>query len=270
MKKSQENESRSFKTLYLYAFAVFIVICISLVIKGFFIYQQSRFDPSHDFILAVGEPKEIRDVIAFHPEVPSIAILQLQDTSISIGSLAKDYGIPTYGYIFLPDNQAITTDVTAFMWESLLHTTDWSSNLTAIDKIRLLLLAKSVVTNNKSVDQISLLNQTPDTGTAITTALTDQDISSENITIQVINATNVTGFGERLGRVLTNLGADVVDVSSAQNNQVKSTITYYGNGSYTLDWLQKFFGVKATKQSNQTIANIVVTIGTDKQSTNEF
>ena len=84
--------------------------------------------------------------------------------------------------------------------------------------------------------------------TIVSTALTDQDISSENITIQVINATNVTGLAQRLGRVLTNLGADVVDVSSAQNNQAKSTIMYFGNDSYTLDWLQKYlwsYGHKA-------------------------
>lgn len=271
MKKSSAgNESRGLKTFYLYTLTVIFVICIALVIKGFFIYQQSKFDPSHDFIIAVGEPKDIRDIIAFHPEVPSIAILQLQDKSISFNSLAKDYGIATDGYIFLPEDQAISTDITAFMWESVLYTGNWQSNLTAIDKIRLMLLAKSVVTNNKSVNQISLNSQAPDIGTIISTALTDQDISSENITIQVINATNVTGLAQRLGRVLTNLGADVVDVSSAQNNQAKSTITYFGSDSYTLDWLQNFYGVKATKQSKQTIANIVITIGTDKQNTSKF
>jgi hypothetical protein len=261
---------KSLKTFYLYSFVVFVVICISLVIKAFFIYEQSKFDASHDFIVAVGEQKKIRDVIAFHPEVPSIAILQLQDKSIPYNSLAKEYGITTNGYIFLADDEDISTDMTAFMWESILHSATWQSNLTIIDKIRLMLLAKSVVTNNKSVVQISLNNQTSDTGTVITTALTDQDISSENITIQVINATNVTGLGQRLGRILTNLGADVVDVSSAQNNQTQSTITYFGNSSYTLDWLQKFFGVTATKQSRQTIANIVVTIGTDKQKATNF
>ena len=93
-------------------------------------------------LLPLGQPKQIRDIIAFHPEVPAIAILQLQDKAIQYNSLAKDYGIPTDGYIFLPETQGISTDMTAFMWESVLNTEDWKSNLTVIDKIRLMLLAK--------------------------------------------------------------------------------------------------------------------------------
>lgn len=270
MKKAAQTENKSLKTFYLYLFAVILIIIISLLIKGVFIIQQSKFDGSHDFILAVTEQNDVKEIIAFHPQISAISALIIQDNNISYGTLAKDYGIPTDGYIGVKGNSDIGSDVTAFIWSSILYTASWQSNLTAYDKIRLLLFSKSVTTNSKTTEMISLLNPAPDIGTTITNALTDQEIADENISIQIINATNVTGFAQRLGRVLTNMGADVVDVSTAQNTQEKSTIQYFGSQSYTVGRLEKLLGLTAEKITTQPIANIVITLGTDKSNTTKF
>jgi len=268
MKNPAHSERNSLKTFYLYILLVLCVICIALLIKGFFIIQQSKFDPSHDFTLAVTEQGKVKELISFHPQVPSLESLLIQDNP-PYQSLAKDYGIHTDGYIQVDDNN-FSSDVTAFMWASVLHTDIWQSNLTIIDKFRLMLLSKGVTSNNKSSDTISLSNPSQDTSTEITTDLTDQEISNENITIQIINATNISGFGQRLERVLSTMGANVVQISTAQNIQKKSTIAYYGDESYTLDRIEKVLGLTATKLQRQQIADIVITIGTDKSSTNEF
>ncbi len=269
-KKVSPHDNKSLKTFYLYALLVLSFIFISLVIKIIFIYQQSRFDPAHDFTLAVIQQKKVKEIAAFHPEISAVSVLVIHDNNISSDTLAKNYGIAIDGYVITQEGDAVGTDMATFLWSSLLNTTLWQSNLTALDKIRLLILAKNVSTNNRTLEQITLSEQTPDINTLIATALTDQDLASENISIQIINATGVSGLGQRLGKVLTNRGANIVDVSSAQNTQRTTTMAYYGNESYTGDRLQKYLGLTATKLHKQTIADIVITIGNDKKRTREF
>ncbi|HSW97537.1 MAG TPA: LytR C-terminal domain-containing protein [Candidatus Saccharimonadales bacterium] len=270
MKKNVHKETNSLKTVLLYFIVVTILICISLVIKAFYIYQQSKFDPAHEFVLAVVQQNKVKDIISFHPETQSISLLQLQDQNLPYARLAKDFGITTNGYIETQDGQNSYDDISSLMWTSIMHSADWHSDLTILDKLRLLFFAKNVSINNKSIQQISLTHQNPDLNTIIATALNDQDISSENVTIQIINTTTVSGLGQRLGKVLTNMGANVVDVTSSEKTQQQSTIAYFGNETYTVDRLQKFFGVTATKLTKQTIADIVITIGKDKEKTNGF
>lgn len=270
MKNAAQTENKSLKTFYLYLFAVIIVIIVALLVKVVFIIQQSKFDGSHDFILAVTKQNVVKEVIAFHPQIPAVSTLAIQDPNILYGTLAKEYGITTDGYIQIDNSSQIGADVTPFLWSSILHTADWQSNLTVFDKIRLLLFSKSVTTNNKTTEMISLINPAPASETTIINTLTDQGIADENISIQIINATNITGFGQRLGRVLTNMGADVIDVSTAQNIQEKTTIQYFGTKSYTVNRLAKLLGIPATEIATQPIANIVITLGSDKAKTNAF
>src|SRR5258708_1316066 len=252
MKKNVQHNSNSLKTFYLYATVVFVLIIISLTVKAIFILQQSRVDPAHEFILAVIQQRHVKEIVAFHPETPTLSILLIQDSAVSYDMLAKIYGITTDGYIET-NGEPQGADLTAFLWQSLLHTGTGESNLTILDKIRLMLLAKNVVTNNKTSQQLFLTKQTSDTNTMISTALTDQELASENISIEVVNATGVSGLGQRLGKVLTNLGANVVDVTSAAKEQPRTTLAYFGDESYTTDRLQKFLGISASKLSKQTI-----------------
>jgi len=270
MKKTAHQGNKSLKTVYLYFIIVFIIIFFALILKVIAIYQQSIYDPAHLFVLAVTQQKSVKEIIAFHPETPSLSILLIQDPHINYKNLAKDYGFVTDGYIETQQQINENTDPTSVLWASVMHTVSWQSNLTILDKIRLMLFVKNVSINNKNVEKISLINQTPDLNTTIATALNDQNISSENVTIQIINAANVSGLGQRLGRVLTNMGANVVDVSTSQKIQKKSTIAYFGNETYTVDRLQKFLGIPATKFTKQTIADIIIIIGTDKINTEEF
>lgn len=270
MKKTAPTESKSLKTFYLYVVFVIVLILVALLVKGFFIIRDSRFDSSHDFTLAVIQQQNVKEIVAFHPQVPSISVLVMQDTNDSYKNLAKEYGITTDGYVQSGSDSNLNSEMTSFMWQSVLHTESWPSNLTIFDKIRLMLLSKGITTNNKIVEKISLHNQTPQETTTITTALTDQEIADENISVQIINATDITGFGQRFSRVLTNMGANIVDVSTSQDTQKRTTIEYFGDPSYTVKRLEKLLGVTATKITTQPIANIVVILGEDKRITTEF
>lgn len=270
VKNAAQHESKSLKTFYLYAAIVLVLICISLTFKLFYIIQQSKFDPAHNFILAIVQNADVKEIIAFHPQTPSLSVLVVSDPHTPFTMLAKEDGIASDGYIQLGDSTQAGTDVTTSLWSSILHTATWKSDLTIVDKIRLLLLVKSITLNNKTIQQISFSDQNPNINTLIANTLTDQDLSTENISIQVINATDTPGLGQRLGRILTNLGANIVDVSSSQKTQQKTTIAYFGNQSYTLYKLQKLLGVDATKLTKEQIADIVIIIGNDNSKTESF
>ena len=270
MKKTAPKTSKSLKTFYLYTCIVLTVIVIALASKVFFTIAQSKVDTSHNFTFAITQQQKVKEIVSFHPQTPSVTVLVIQDKNIPYDTLARDYGISTDGYIQVDSTTRPSSDMTAFLWSALSHAAVWQSNLTAFDKIRLLLLAKSVAQNNRIVEHISLIHQSANSNTILANALADQDIANENVSIQIINATTISGFGLRLSRVLTNMGANVIDVSTAQNTQTKTTITYYGNDSYTLERLQKLLHVQATKMSRQSIADIVITLGKDKSNTKVF
>ena len=269
-KSVQPNHDKSLKTFYLYATGVVLVILISLVIRGVLLFQQNVFDPAHHFTLAVTQQGIVKEIVSFNPQIPSISVLKIQDKQIPYATLAKDYGITSDGYVQVDDPSPINADITALMWFGVLHTATLQSNLTIFDTVRLFLLSKNVATNNEVTSDITLHNQNTQTNTEIIQALTDPDISSESISIQIINASNITGMGQRLGKVLTNMGANVVDVSSSQTVQKKTTMAYFGDQSFTLEHLQHLLQVSPKKLTTQPIANIVITIGTDKSQTTTF
>ena len=157
MKKNTHQEHKSLKTVYIYLFLVFLVICIALAIKVFYTYQQSKYDPSHEFILAITQQKNVKEIIAFHPDTQAISLLEIQDQHVSYTKLAKDYGIATDGYI-MTQQQVNNADITALMWDAIVHTGTWQSDLTILDKFRLLLFTKNVSINNKNIEQCKKIN----------------------------------------------------------------------------------------------------------------
>lgn len=269
-KSAHHQSSKSLKTLYLYSFVVFLLILISLIVRGVILFEQNIFDPAHHFILAVQQKGTVKEIMSFNPQIPAVSVLNVNDKNIPYQMLAKEYGVPSDGYIQLDDSMPLTTDPTALMWSSFMHAATLDTNLTVFDSVRLFLMSKNVATNNEINTDITLKNQSTTNTNEITQALTDPDIASESISIQIINATNVTGMGLRLGRVLTNIGANVVDVSSAKDIQNKTTIAYFGDPSFTLTYLQKLLHVTPTKLTKQPIANIIITIGNDTRNTTAF
>src|ERR1700692_3798764 len=122
MKKKIHQENKSLKTVYIYLVIVLFIICISLTVKVFNIYQQSKFDPSHEFVLAIVQHNDVKEIVAFHPETPAISILQIQDQNLPYVTMAKNYGITTDGYIETQDTINAQSDITSFMMSSILHT----------------------------------------------------------------------------------------------------------------------------------------------------
>jgi hypothetical protein len=93
---------------------------------------------------------------------------------------------------------------------------------------------------------------------------TDETIVNENKSIQVINGTGVSGFGSKFSRMLTNSGATVISVTTARKEVSKTTITYFGESSYTVEKIEKILKEKAKLLQKKGISDIIITLGKDK------
>ena len=145
-----------------------------------------------------------------------------------------------------------------------------ASDITLYDILRFLFSAKNTSATNEIRDTVSLPQDDRQINQAIAALFTDQTVSSENISIQVINATDTPGMGKRLERVLTNIGGNVIAVSTQQKKETKSQIKYYGEESYTLNKIKQFLRYPVTKVNNEPIADIIIVIGADSKNAEKF
>lgn len=269
-RKTVQKESKSLKTFYLYAVSVFVVIAIALLIKLVFIVQASKFDGKHHFTLVVTKDQHVKKILAFSPQVPSLSVLHVQDESVSFPSLGKNHGIAADAQLEVQNTIPLGQDVTVIMWAAVRNYTSIKTDATIIDFIRLSLLSQEILSSNKVVREISLNDNTAEKATLVARALNDPTISSESVSIQIINASNISGAGERLGRVLTTMGANVVDISTSHTTQQKSTIQYFGERSYTNEQVEKYLVFAVSEVKEQPIADIVIILGEDIRNTRKF
>lgn len=269
-KTVRKEGSKSLKTFYLYFVLVFAVIGIALLIKLIFVVQASKYDGRHHFTVAVTKDQKVKEVISFSPQVPSLAILKVQDQNVPYNSLAENHGIATDAQLEVQDVMPTGQDVTSTMWNAVRNYPSIKTDATIIDFIRLSVLSREILANNKVIRDIKLNDKNPENITLIARALNDPTISSENVSIQIINASNISGNGQRLSRVLTNMGANVVEVSTSHTPQQKSQIQYYGEKSYTNEQIEKFLGFPVSELQRQPIADIVIILGEDTRNTRKF
>ena len=264
-KKSLKRGSNAKIAIIFVAFVVFIV-AVSLIFKFIVILTQSQFDDSKQFILTISNKRDL-EVISFSPASPlggpispSLSILKLGknlDTPVN-----KFLAIPVDGFVkgeFLDLNQKIET----LLLKMILNYKKLQTNLTVVDSIKLFIFAKSLEDREIHIRNISQDLSVGEIDSIIARVVNDELIEKDGKTIQIINGTNVSGLGNRLARLITNIGGDVIIVATANNPQKTSEISYIDDKSYTVERLNKVLGFKTVKVLNKLIANISIVIGED-------
>lgn len=270
-RKSVRKEKDSMRMLYMYASVVILLIVVSFTIRLFTLFLQSKFDGHEHFSIAVTKHATVKEIIAFSPQIPSLSVLEVKDTKpVPYQDLAKEYGIATDAQLDVQDAIDISNDAGVMLWNATTSFTSVKTDMTVVDLVRLVLISHDIVSNNKLISEINLAGINPNNNTLIARAMNDPSITSENVSIQIINASDISGMGQRLGRVLTNLGGTVVDVTTAHESKPTSSIQYFGEETYTLRKIKARLGYPVTQLQKQTIANIVITLGKDSSKTEAF
>lgn len=264
---TKSKKANNMKIAGLFVALVIGLIIISLFFKTLFLIKNSKFDGNHKFNIALSTKNGI-SVISFSPSNKSITTLLIRE-EVGKNNLAKSLGIPIDGQVFSNDNLT-KNNLSFLLLKSVLFLGSSSKDLTIIDLIRLSLFSRTV--SETSIYEKEFSNKFNDAqkSTIISLAFTDPNIYEENQIIEVVNATNIYGLGGNLANLVSNIGGNVVLVSSADKRETTSKIIYSGKLSYTAQRLSSYLNYPLEKKDKKNIFDVIIIIGEDKLKENKF
>lgn len=266
MRKRKTSSQHNLRIAYFFCAFVLVVIGISLLLKTISVISQSLFDGQNRFTVAIstnGYPR----IYSFNPADTSISILTLSQP-IVLDEVGKTLGIPVDGTIRFKNNPSDYSveplfSTIAFTYQGV------DTKLTILDRIRLYWFARGVSNRNISEHSLSTL-EAGSVDPVVSKLFTDERIVQEKLTIQIINATQVSGLGNRMARLLTNMGTQVVSVSTSSTGEKTSKVSYYGDSSVTVEKIAKILKSKSEKLDKAQVSDIIITIGEDKRDSTAF
>ncbi len=241
-KKSRKAKKNNLKIGIIFSILILLLILLSLFGKIVSVIQQGKYDSNYPFSLRVVSGRDAAFLSVF-PREEKIVILKVEGAQ----ALEESLPLPWEGEISassLPDS-----NVSSFFRSHLQNT---ETNLTIIDMARLYLLTKSVDSEDIII-----------TDKLTASLFLDEALAAEDKRIEVVNATGVYGVGNRVAKLITNLGGNVVFVSTADKDEKESVIYFEGEKGYTVKRLGRVLGYKTLEQRGKSISDITVRIGQD-------
>ncbi|MBI5123390.1 LytR C-terminal domain-containing protein [Candidatus Roizmanbacteria bacterium] len=260
-------DNRSIKTFFIYAGIVLLLIIISLSAKAVSIIKNNKFDGEHQLILAIAKDGKVKEVVLFNPNKHALTQVSLKD-DINIDLIAQQIGV-------IPDAKVNTAEflpskdipaVTKYILTNYYHI---KTDLTIFDAVRLFFESQKSV-NDQTAKDLILSDDIRKNDKFVASIFNDDNIFSENVSVQIINASSASGVGKRLERELNNLGVNVISVATARSSEPTSKIKYFGDETYTLHKLKKILAFPVEKSTKELIAKIVVIIGEDNKNFSNF
>lgn len=237
----------------LFSVIIIFLIAISFLGKAFSEFQKGKYDNSYPFSIRV-ENNNGFQFVYIHPDENKISLLDVEKSDdLDIAQLPQDIKTAT-------DNPLAPKDLTNFFGD--LNDKDIKTNLTTIDVARIFLLSKSIKEEDIKTYKISSLSDLS-SDKIISEIFSDPKIVSEDLRIEVVNATGVYGVGNEVARLLTNLGANVIFVKTANEINDVSNIYYANSKKYTLLRFEKLLGFPSLKTEGKSISDIQIVIGKD-------
>lgn len=262
MKKKTDSLRNTRIAIVFFVFLVFFV-SLSLVFKMVLVIRAGQFDSSKRFNLTISDNKNI-EMVSFGPAEKTIAIFKLNKNigSYKAGQFLK---VPIDGFM-ISKSLDLNQRTDSIFLKAMLNYKTLQTNLTIIDLFNLLMFSKSIAISSVNARSISTDLTPLESDRIIGRLVSDELIEKDNQTIQIINGTDVIGLGNRLARLVTNMGGDVIIVATSDKPQKKSTIMHIDQKTYTVARLQKVLGYPVVKQTDKAISDITIIIGEDKVS----
>ena len=267
-KKRVKVEKHNTKIAIVFFIFVIAIVLTSLIIKAIAVVRLSIFDGNHRFTISVSNDKNL-EVVSFSPNNHSISILRIEEENKDPKTVGQFLKIPIDGFVkasFLKTHK----DVAILMPNIFFNYNNIKTNLNLIDILRLVLVSKTTPLNNIATYSISSSLEDQKVDKIVEKIFKDEEIEKENKSVEIINTTNVMGLGGRLARLITNMGGNVIQVSTKDNLQKESIILYDGKKNFTTERLSKVLGFRTSETSKQSIADITIVIGFDNRDPLSF
>ncbi|MBI2621529.1 MAG: LytR C-terminal domain-containing protein [Candidatus Levybacteria bacterium] len=257
MRAKKKEKPKSLNLALYFGFFVFLIVAASFIFKVIEEIGKSKFDGDNRFTVAVlGE--DGANIISISPKDNSLTRVHVLGT-VSPATL-RNLSIPIYSYV-KPESE-ISGSAKLYFVKMLFNKRSLETDLGIFDLLKLSFYSlrtpqeklKEEVLSVEEIDQYFLSSS----------LFVDDRISSEKVKIQITNATNVSGLGNKIAKILTNMGANVVLVNSSKETESKSKIIYREE-SYSLEKTSQILGISTQKGETGSISDIIIIVGEDKE-----
>ncbi len=258
MAKNKTSNSLSLAFVFAVVFGILLLISISLKIIN--VFQESKFDgENHLIINIIGDSKDT-SLVTVSPKSGSVYILNIENGKNKNLKDALQVPIEAEIYTNININEG---NIKSSFFKFLIPFNIKKTNLTIFDLIRLSIFTNSVSTNSIYQKDIAVNdNLTMLKSMGVYSYFIDQAIAEEKIGLEIVNGAEVFGLGNRLANFLSNIGVNVIMVSTSEKLENDSRIEYYKE-SYTLRKVFRVLNFPLKKVESKKIGDVTIVIGKD-------
>lgn len=257
MKKKKKKTGKSTKFAIIFFVLIAFIVLVSLLFKIIVLIGQSRFDSRYRFNVLVWDNKNVK-VFSFSPETDSISALLIR---------GDRRGLDLYKFLEIPIDAHIATNRNYFnknikqiLISAVLDKRNTKSDLNSIDILKLWLF--KVKEGGIKEKELSVNLGENERDRILAEIFEEQRIAQEKVNIEIINSAGEYGLGNRIARLLTNIGGNVILVLTSQNLEEKSAIFYKDKRILTLERLKKILRFDLN-ENKETFGDITIRLGKD-------
>lgn len=245
-----------------FSFIVFGLIFFSFVLRILLLLGESKFDGMNSFTVLVNEEKT-QQIVNFSPKNSSISILSVIGYK---GNEIRSLEVPINGN-FSSEEKIKVNNLSSILSKNILNF-KMQKDLNFMDFLRLFLFTNTV--KSTSIDEEIISKETSIQAVASLTSslFVDPAILDEKQNIEIINSTDVYGLGNKLANLITNIGGNVILVTTGDLED--GSEIQYVNSTYTAKRLSQILNYKLVKTTKKSIPDIIIVIGKDSISSLKF
>ncbi|SRR5260221_8346272 len=243
-------------------FLGFIILLIAgvLLVRVMVIFSHSHYDGHHELIVEITRSSRTAAVIAFSPDVHTASVLWIETQNVNIPYLEKQLQIP---FDAIAISQSNTLSLKQLVSDLFFHNLKSHTTLTLIDAFNLLVYTYSLPASSISQEEINLDKENLPNH-ALGQLFIDHALYNEASSVSIVNATGVSGVGNTIAKVLTNIGANVIAVNTSNKIEKSSKITFAGKKQYSQTRISDILGIPLSTFPTPSLSDIMVIIGRDK------
>lgn len=262
--EDQGNTTSTLKYLMYFALLVFLAIVFAITIRIIVLMRQSTYT-GDAYAIFVNSKSPF--IVSLDTSQGTLYFLDLKKTQVKNRiSLSLLSGVPIDGEAKTTEgvfSQGFLSQATIF--DTVLNPLFFSfKNMTVIDLVRFIMDAQHISSKNTKTYSVIFSEKTSSgiSDSDTYTAFKDPDVINDGLSVEVVNATDLSGLAGKVGQVLKNMGANVISVTS-RPSQDTSQINSSGD-SKTIDRVALLFHIKKVISSGRySTADIQIVLGKD-------
>lgn len=249
--KERKQKKHNLSVGILFILLIVFLFAFSFTLKAFEVYGNSLFDGRNNFYIShLGSGGY--EVIVLSPNDNSIKILGIKTKT---SSEFKELRIPED--LRINSDNDIDPDSVKDVLRSLIPT----SGVNIFDILKINLFLSSVDRENIEEDELRIDDER--LSLKISESLSDELLLSEKLTIELVNSTGEAGVGSNIAKLITNMGGNVILVSTGTKVEPASEILTKSDNYSTVRKIARILNIPIDTSSQPPLSDVKIIIGKD-------